>query len=117
MPKRTPEPTTTPRERAFLVGVELYQEKNLLTSTIPLAELALLADTAGLDVVGEMTQKLDRPNPETYIGSGKVEELKAAGRRNPGAGHPFRQRTQPAPPAQPGKNHGQPTCAFWIAPP
>ncbi|MCS6993317.1 MAG: GTPase HflX [Anaerolineales bacterium] len=77
MPKRTPEPTTPPRERAFLVGVEIYQEKNLLSLEDSLSELALLADTAGLDVVGEMTQKLERPNPETYIGSGKVEELKA----------------------------------------
>lgn len=76
MAKRTPEPTTPPRERAFLVGVEIYQEKNLLSLDDSLAELALLANTAGLEVVGEMTQKLDRPNPETYIGSGKVEELK-----------------------------------------
>ena len=42
-----------------------------------LAELALLADTAGLDVVGELTQKMERPNAVTFIGSGKVEELKA----------------------------------------
>ncbi len=76
MAKRIPEPTTPPRERAFLVGVEIYQEKNLLSLEDSLAELALLANTAGLEVVGEMTQKLDRPNPETYIGSGKVEELK-----------------------------------------
>ncbi len=77
MPKRIPEPTTPPRERAFLVGVELFQEKNLLTLEESLAELTLLADTAGLDVVGELTQKLDQPNPQSYIGSGKVEELKA----------------------------------------
>lgn len=76
MPKRIPEPTTPPRERAFLVGVELYQEKNLLTLEDSLSELILLADTAGLDVVGETTQKLDRPNPDTFIGSGKVEEIK-----------------------------------------
>lgn len=76
MAKRTPEPTTPPRERAFIVGVEIYQEKNLLSLDDSLSELALLANTAGLEVVGEMTQKLDRPNPETYIGSGKVEELK-----------------------------------------
>ncbi|PKN91347.1 MAG: GTPase HflX [Chloroflexi bacterium HGW-Chloroflexi-6] len=75
MAKRIPEPTTPPRERAFLVGVELFQEKNLLTLDDSLAELTLLADTAGLDVVGEMTQKLDRPNPESFIGTGKVEEL------------------------------------------
>lgn len=77
MAKRTPEPTTAPRERAFLVGVEVFQEKNLLSLEDSLAELALLADTAGLDVVGEMTQKIDHPNPQTYIGSGKVEELRA----------------------------------------
>jgi GTP-binding protein HflX len=76
MAKRIPEPTTLPRERAFLVGAEIYQEKNLLALEDSLAELALLADTAGLDVVGETTQKMDRPHPQTYIGSGKVDELK-----------------------------------------
>lgn len=75
MTKRLSEPTTPPRERAFLVGVEFFHEKSLLTLDDSLAELALLADTAGLDIVGEMTQKLDRPNPQSYIGSGKVEEL------------------------------------------
>ena len=34
-----------------------------------------LADTAGLRVVGSLEQRLDRPHPATYIGSGKVEEL------------------------------------------
>lgn len=77
MPKRLPQPTTPPRERAFLVGVEIYGQKNILTLDDSLQELALLADTAGLEVVGQMTQKLDRPNPETLIGSGKTEELKA----------------------------------------
>jgi GTP-binding protein HflX len=77
MAKRIPESTAPPRERAFLVGVEFFQGKGRLTLDDSLAELTLLADTAGLDVVGELTQKLDRPNPESYIGSGKVEELKA----------------------------------------
>ncbi len=77
MPKRTPQPTRPPRERAFLVGVEIYQQKNILSLADSLTELGLLADTAGLEVVGELTQKLDRPNVETYIGPGKVEELKA----------------------------------------
>ncbi len=77
MSKRIPEPTNPPRERAFLVGVELFQDKNLLTLEDSLAELTLLADTAGLDVCGETSQKLDRPNAETLIGSGKVEEIKA----------------------------------------
>jgi GTP-binding protein HflX len=77
MSKKPPQPTTPPRERAFLVGVELHGQDHILTLEDSLAELALLSDTAGLEVVGEMTQKLDRPNPETFIGSGKVEELKA----------------------------------------
>jgi GTP-binding protein HflX len=37
--------------------------------------LERLADTAGLRVVGSLEQRLDRPHPATYIGSGKVEEL------------------------------------------
>jgi GTPase len=41
-----------------------------------LEELERLADTAGAQVVGTLTQQLDRPNPATYLGKGKVEELK-----------------------------------------
>ena len=77
MPKRIPQPTQPPRERAFLVGVEIYHQKHNLSLEDSLIELALLADTAGLDVIGDLTQKLDRPYVETYIGPGKVEELKA----------------------------------------
>ncbi len=77
MPKKIPQPTNPPRERAFLVGVEIYGSKQILTLDDSLAELALLADTAGVDVVGELTQKLQRPHVVTYIGPGKVEELKA----------------------------------------
>jgi len=77
MPKKIPQPTNPPRERAFLVGVEIYGHKHLLGLEDSLAELALLSDTAGLEVVGKLTQKLDRPNVETYIGPGKVAELKA----------------------------------------
>jgi len=77
MAKKVPEPTRLPRERAFLVGVELRSEPSLLSLNDSLEELALLADTAGLEVVGEATQKLAAPSAETYIGSGKVEEIKA----------------------------------------
>ena len=77
MSKRTPQSTTPPREKTFLVGVELYQRKTHLALADSLSELALLADTAGLDVVGELTQKLDRPHVKTYIGPGKVDELKS----------------------------------------
>lgn len=76
MAKKSTQPTTPPRERAFIVGVELRSEPTILALEDSLAELALLADTADLEIVGETTQKLDKPNPETFIGSGKVEELK-----------------------------------------
>lgn len=72
-----PENTIRPRERAFLVGVDLQLEEDLLSIEDSLEELALLADSAGLDVVGQATQRLDAPNPKTFIGSGKVEEVKA----------------------------------------
>src|SRR5512133_935267 len=77
MAKKYPQPTSAPRERAFLVGVDLYQEKTFLPLEDSLTELALLSDTSGLEVVGELTQKLDRPHVKTYIGPGKVDELKA----------------------------------------
>ena len=41
-----------------------------------LKELERLADTAGAVVVGVLTQQLDRPHPGTYLGKGKIEELK-----------------------------------------
>ena len=76
MPKKNSQPTNGPRERAFLVGVDLYQQKSFLSLTDSLTELALLSDTSGLEVVGELTQKLDRPHVKTYMGPGKVDELK-----------------------------------------
>ena len=77
MSKHPPQPTQAPRERAFLVGVDIFQKQQHLTLEDSLTELALLSDTAGLDVVGELTQKLDHPNPHTFIGPGKIEELQA----------------------------------------
>lgn len=77
MAKKIPQPTTPPRERTFLVGVDIRGKKQLLPLEDSLSELALLADTAGVDVVGELTQRLNHPHVETYIGPGKVEELKA----------------------------------------
>lgn len=74
---RIPEPTRPPIERAFLVGIDIRSQKSLLSLEDSMSELTLLADTAGLKVVGETTQRLDAPNPETFIGTGKVEEVKA----------------------------------------
>jgi len=76
MKTRKTYPTHPPREKAFLVGVELRSEPGLIQMEDSLGELTRLADTAGLDVVGESTQKLDTPHPATYIGSGKVEEIR-----------------------------------------
>ncbi|MFN2149858.1 MAG: GTPase HflX [Anaerolineales bacterium] len=74
--KKNPLPTRLPRERAFMVGVTYPEQENLLSVDDSLTELKLLAATAGLDVIGQATQNLDRPNPKTYLGSGKVEEIK-----------------------------------------
>jgi GTP-binding protein HflX len=77
MPKKIPEPTNIKRERTFMVGVEIRNEKNLLSLDESFEELALLADTAGLAIVGQLSQKLDKPYVQTLIGPGKIEELKS----------------------------------------
>jgi GTPase len=77
MPKQNNYQTKHPQENAYLVGVELQNQDNLLSLSDSLDELALLAKTAGIDVVGRTTQKRNRPNPKTFIGSGKVEEVKS----------------------------------------
>jgi GTP-binding protein HflX len=69
-------PSQLPRERALLVGVAIKQNPGFLTLDDSLSELTLLAKTAGLDVIGEVRQNLDRPNAKTYLGSGKVEEVR-----------------------------------------
>jgi GTP-binding protein HflX len=63
------------REKAILVGVILPTHEG--TSDDPLEEARGLAKTAGLMVVGTMLQKRPQIDIATYIGSGKVEELKA----------------------------------------
>lgn len=68
--------TISPRERAFLVGAELKHGRPLLAVEDSLDELARLADTAGIDVVGQTFQRFNRPDSATYIGSGKVAEVK-----------------------------------------
>jgi len=63
----------TPR-KVFLVGLTTSQA-NL---TYELEELGNLAKANSLDPVETFTQKLERPNPATYFGKGKVEEISAA---------------------------------------
>ncbi|KAG5543133.1 hypothetical protein RHGRI_016025 [Rhododendron griersonianum] len=66
-------------EKAYLVGIERKGDKmDTFGIEESLKELAQLADTAGLIVVGSTYQKLATPNPRTYIGSGKVAEIKSA---------------------------------------
>ena len=61
-------------EQAILVGL-LYGNEGEEES---LHELELLADTAGIPTLAVMIQRRPRPHPATFIGKGKVEELKAA---------------------------------------
>lgn len=57
------------------MGVEVKGERITWTVEDSLEELALLADTAGAEVVGAVVQRLHRPTPAYYIGKGKMEEL------------------------------------------
>lgn len=65
-----------PQERAVLVGAPLKRSNAKLLIEEHLRELERLADTAGARVVGQLSQQIDRPDPSTYVGKGKVEELK-----------------------------------------
>jgi GTP-binding protein HflX len=63
------------KETAFLVGAQVRGESQILSLDESLQELAMLADTAGLLVVGKATQMLHHIDASTYIGSGKVQEV------------------------------------------
>lgn len=73
--------TLAPPERAFLVGVawKTIPAGKFMPDAWPveesLAELAQLADTAGLEVLGQSTQSLERPHPATFVGKGKAQEI------------------------------------------
>ena len=62
-------------ERAVLVGlVTPYQDEKKLVEYLD--ELEFLAQTAGAVVEKRFSQKLDMPNPRTFVGAGKLEEIK-----------------------------------------
>ncbi len=61
-------------ERVVLVGV--WTEGTAADADASLAELAALAETAGSEVLEGMIQRRDKPDPATYIGSGKAAELR-----------------------------------------
>lgn len=62
-------------ERAVLVGL-ITQAQNEQKTQEYLDELAFLAETAGAEVVKCFTQKLDSPNSVTYVGKGKLQEIR-----------------------------------------
>lgn len=69
-------PTQAPAERAFLVGVEHEGSPDGLPLAASLAELAQLAGSARLSVVGQATQRLRSPDPKTLVGAGKLVEIR-----------------------------------------
>jgi GTPase len=60
-------------DRAILVGVDYGRREWGLEESLD--ELARLVDTAGASIVGRATQRLEKPNPKTFIGAGKAEEI------------------------------------------
>ena len=62
-------------ERAILIGLVTPQQDEQKSAEY-LAELAFLADTAGAEAVKTFTQRQDYPNPRTFVGKGKLEEIK-----------------------------------------
>ena len=74
MPRFVPQSTAPVKERAILVGVDRGRGEWSVEES--LAELQRLAETDGAEVVEVLTQHLDRPVPKTYIGSGKVIEVR-----------------------------------------
>jgi GTP-binding protein HflX len=62
-------------QRAVLIGVEVKGSRPLFSVEDSLDELALLAKTAGAEVLGRIVQRVAEISPATFIGSGKVEEV------------------------------------------
>ena len=62
-------------EKAVLVGLTTQNQSEAKTAEY-LDELSFLAETAGAEPVARFVQKLDYPNPRTYVGTGKLEEIR-----------------------------------------
>ena len=75
MAKHRTSSTGPVRERAILVGVHIRSASDYWSLEDSLAELSELARAAGANPVARLTQTMNRPSP-TYIGKGKIEELK-----------------------------------------
>src|SRR5262249_47818314 len=68
------------RERALLAALRLPKQRRFEVEE-SLDELGRLAETAGAEVVGRVTQERAAPTPKHYFGKGKVDELKASSER------------------------------------
>jgi GTPase len=66
--------TKKPLERAILVGI-LYPAQDEREADDYLDELAFLTETAGAEPVKRFVQRLEYPNPRTFVGSGKIGEI------------------------------------------
>ncbi|MFI5148790.1 MAG: GTPase HflX [Bacteroidia bacterium] len=66
--------TSSKRERAVLIGILNRQQDAVLVQEY-LDELAFLTETAGAEPVERFVQRMERPDPSTFIGSGKVKEI------------------------------------------
>jgi GTPase len=66
--------TDKPVERAILIAIN-YPDQDERETDEYLDELSFLAETAGIIPVRRFIQKLDIPNPRTFVGSGKIEEI------------------------------------------
>jgi GTPase len=73
--------TNKPPDRAILVGIIHHGQDEQEVEDF-LEELSFLTETAGAEPVKRFTQKLDVPNPRTFVGSGKMEELTLFVREN-----------------------------------
>jgi GTP-binding protein HflX len=67
--------TEKPKENCILIGLITRQQSREQVDEY-LAELAFLAETAGANCIKRFTQVLDHPDSRTFVGSGKIEEIK-----------------------------------------
>ena len=69
------EETTIEYEKTVLIGL-ITQFQDEEKSTEYLDELEFLAYTAGGEVLKRFVQKMEKPNPKTFIGTGKIEDVR-----------------------------------------
>ncbi len=62
------------KERAVLVGIVSQSQSDLQTKEY-LDELEFLVNTAGANSIKTFTQRVDKPNPKTFVGTGKINEI------------------------------------------